>query len=184
MGCGSAATNEIAENQAPVQAVSPIPYKTPPADEQAGDTQFEGTAAKTEKKNSQMSGVAVLSEVRTARHDNYDRLVFEFEGNELPSYHVEYIDKPVRACGSGDEVPFQGDGWLQVRFSNAQAHNDQGATIRDRARSPNLTILRDLKITCDFEAEVMWVAGVSSPNKYRILELKAPTRLVIDINHK
>ncbi|MBA2378972.1 MAG: hypothetical protein H0V76_05295, partial [Blastocatellia bacterium] len=44
--------------------------------------------------------------------------------------------------------------------------------------------VKDLKITCDFEAEVTWVAGVASPNRYRVLELKAPTRLVVDIKHK
>jgi hypothetical protein len=30
---------------------------------------------------------------------------------------------------------------------------------------------------------VEWVMGVSSPNKYRVLELKSPTRLVIDVKH-
>jgi hypothetical protein len=183
-GCGSAATNEQPVTNTPVQVVTPVPYRTPPADETAStDTAFDGTAGKTEKKNPQMTGVAVMTEVRTARHDSYDRLVFEFSGGELPPYTIEYIDRPVRACGSGDVVPLDGDGWIEVRFTNTQAHNEQGATIRDRARSPSLPIIKDLKITCDFEAEVAWVAGVSSPNRYRVLELKDPTRLAIDIKH-
>jgi hypothetical protein len=182
--CDSADDKQPAK-ESPVHVMTPVPYRTPPADEMtSSDTAFDGTAGKTDKKNPQMTAVAVMTEVRTARHDSYDRLVFEFSGGELPSYTVDYIDKPVRACGSGDTVPFDGDGWLEVRFTNTQAHNEQGATIRDRARSPNLPVIKDLKITCDFEAEVIWVAGVSSPNRYRVLELRDPTRLVIDIRHK
>jgi hypothetical protein len=126
-----------------------------------------------------------MREVRSATHPGYDRVVFEFDRDEMPTYHLEYIDKPVRACGSGDTVPLAGDGWLEVRFTDAQAHTPEGEpTIKDRTRSPNLPVVKDLKITCDFESEVTWVAGVSSPNRYRVLELKSPTRLVVDIKHK
>jgi hypothetical protein len=153
----------------------------PPADDIAD---FEGTAGNTEKKNPDITGVAVMSEVRSARHGNYDRVVFEFLGNEMPTYHIEYIDKPVRACGSGDVVPLAGDGWLEVRFSDARAHTPEGQpTIEDRSRSPNLPIVKDLKITCDFESEVTWVMGVASPNRYRVIELKDPVRLAVDIKH-
>lgn len=125
-----------------------------------------------------------MSDVRSARHGTYDRVVFEFMGPEMPTYHIEYIDKPVRSCGSGDVVPFAGDGWLEVRFTDAQAHAPEGdATIKDRSKSPNLPIVKDLKITCDFEGEVTWVLGVASPNKYRVIELQDPTRLALDIKH-
>jgi hypothetical protein len=143
---------------------------------------FDGTTGNTEKRNPKATGPALLKDVRSARHTNYDRVVFEFEGT--PSYKIEYIDKPVRACGSGDVVPFAGDAWLSVRFSGANAHTEAGdATIKDRARSPNLPVMKDLKLICDFEAEVEWVMGLSSPNKYRVLELESPTRLVVDIRH-
>lgn len=161
------------------------PWPSPADEGAAGDTaDFAGAAGVTEKKNANIKGVAIMSDVRTARHGDYDRIVFEFLGPDMPTYHIEYIDKPVRSCGSGDPVPLAGDGWLEVRFTDAQAHTPEGdATIKDRQRSPNLPILKDLKITCDFEAEVTWVAGVSSPNKYRVIELKNPTRLAVDIKH-
>jgi len=159
--------------------------KPAPDDERGADTaDFVGTAGITDKKNPNIQGVAIMSDVRTARHGNYDRMVFEFLGPDMPTYHIEYVDKPVRSCGSGDVVPLAGDGWLEVRFTDAQAHAPEGdPTIKDRQRSPNLPIVRDLKITCDFEAEVTWVAGVASPNRYRVIELKNPTRLAVDIRH-
>ena len=161
------------------------PAPTPPADEAASGSpaDFQGTAGNTLKENP-AAGAVMLRDVRSATHPNYDRVVFEFEGAQLPSYKIEYIDKPVRSCGSGDVVPFQGDAWLSVLFTGANAHTEAGEpTIKDRTRSPNLTIVKDLKLICDFEAEVEWVMGVASPNKYRVLELKNPTRLVVDIKH-
>lgn len=157
------------------------------SDEAVGSGEsFEGTAGITEKKNANVKESVVASYVRSARHDDFDRVVLEFMGDQLPAYKIEYIDKPVRACGSGDVVPLAGDAWLSVRFSGAQAHAPEGdATIpvKDRTQSPNLPIVKDLKMICDFGGEVEWVMGVSSPNKYRVLELKTPTRLVVDIKH-
>jgi len=186
---GSAASGQQAANSPTPTPANVVNNSTPtasrpaPADEAEGDTaDFAGTAGTMEKKNPGIKGVAILSDVRTAKHGNYDRMVFEFLGPDLPTYHIEYVDKPVRSCGSGDVVPLAGDGWLEVRFTDAQAHAQEGdATIKDRQRSPNLPVVKDLKLTCDFEAEVTWVAGVSSPNKYRVIELKNPTRLAVDI---
>ncbi len=198
LGCGGAGDGVVNGNsnrsssavgmEAPkenVAATPPAAEPGSPKDEAASDEKaFEGTAGITARK-SDAGGVATLSDVRSARHESFDRVVFEFSEASLPGYHIEYIDKPVRACGSGDVVPLAGDGWLEVRFSAARAHTEEGEpTIKDRSRSPNLPIVKDLKLTCDFEAEVTWVMGVSSPNRYRVLELKNPTRLVIDIRHK
>ena len=124
---------------------------------------------------------ATLTAVRTARHEGFARVVFEFEGG-VPAVHLEYIDRPVRACGSGDVVDLPGDGWLQVRFSGARAHTEAGeTTVMDRERSLALPVLRGLTLTCDFEGEVTWVAGVAVPNRYRAFTLDAPARLVVDV---
>ena len=144
---------------------------------------FEGTTGIIEKKY-EIKSAAVLKQVRTAGHEGYDRTVFEFEGAEMPGYHVEYIDKPVRGCGSGNPVNLKGDGWLEIKFSPANAHTEEGKpTIENREQTPNHEIIKEIKSTCDFEADVTWVLGVSSPNKYRVLELKNPTRLAVDIKH-
>jgi hypothetical protein len=162
---------------------------TPPArpDEADGaEPSFQGTAGITEKKNPNLTESVVAAYVRSARHEGFDRVVFEFLGDQLPAYKIEYVDTPVRACGSGNVVPFAGDAWLSVRFTGAQAHAPAGdATIpvKDRARSPNLPVVKDLKMICDFEGEVEWVMGAPSPNRYRVLELKNPSRLAVDIKH-
>jgi len=126
---------------------------------------------------------AVLRDVRAARNDGYDRVVFEFV-DAVPGYHLEYVDKPIRDCGAGDVRPIAGDGWLEVRLYPAVAHTEAGApTIAEREKALSLPILRELELTCDFEAVVTWVLGAASPNRYSVLELRDPPRLVVDIEH-
>ena len=124
-----------------------------------------------------------LREVRTARNEGFDRLVLQFDGAQLPGYHVEYVDKPVIKCGSGDPTEVAGQGWLQIRVQPAQAHEGAQVTVAERERKPGLPLVQELELTCDFEGEVTWVLGVKSPNKYRVLELREPTRLVVDVQH-
>ncbi len=127
---------------------------------------------------------ALLTEVRSARHPGFDRFVWQFSGQHLPGYHIEYIDKPVRQCGSGKPTDLAGEAWLEIRLSPANAHTDQGsATIEERERLLDLGVAKELESTCDFEAVVTWVIGLAAPNRYRTLELSEPPRLVVDIRH-
>lgn len=129
------------------------------------------------------SPVTTLMTVRSAAHDGFDRVVFEFDG-QIPGYHTEYIDQPVRKCGSGNVTQVAGDGWLEVRMYPANAHTKAGqAAVTEREQAPGLPVLAELELTCDFEAVVTWILGVESPNRYRIRELSNPPRLVVEVRH-
>lgn len=132
----------------------------------------------------QLNAPAVtLVAVRTSTRDGFDRIVFEFK-ERVPGYHIAYIDRPVRKCGSGDVTPMAGDGWLEVRMSPANAHTKAGRpTVAERERALDLPVLSELELTCDFEAVVTWVLGVESPNRYQVRELSNPPRLVVDVQH-
>lgn len=174
------ATSGRTEEAGTVAEQSPTPKDEAPV--QKDD--FEGTTGIIDKRKT-LAASATLKAIRTGRHEGFDRIVFEFAGDEMPGYHLEYIDKPVRACGSGNVVPLAGDGWLQVRFEPARGNTDEGKpTLSSRELSPRLPNLLELKSTCDFEGQVEWVAGVGSPNGYRVLELEKPARFVVDIKHK
>jgi hypothetical protein len=137
------------------------------------------TAGLTAKPGDSMTTVL---EVRTATHEAYERIVFGFGPERIPGFKVEYVDRPVRQCGSGDVVPLPGDAWLSIQLEPAQAHTDEGKpTIAERSRALNYPNLKMLKLICDFEGQVEWIAAVASPNQYRTLELREPARLVVDI---
>lgn len=162
------------------ETIPPAAQASPDAPRQQGG---EWTAGVVQRTREGLRPV-VLREIRTARHERWDRVVFEFEGKEVPGYHLEYVERPVRRCGSGEVAEVAGEGWLEVRLTPARAHTEQGrATVQNRERALDYPVLRELEVTCDFEADVTVVLGVASPNPYRVLELSDPARLVVDVKH-
>jgi hypothetical protein len=126
---------------------------------------------------------AVLKAVRAAKSERFDRVVFEFIGR-VPSYQLEYVEAPVRDCGSGDVRRVAGDGWLEVRFASASAHAESGVpSFRERELEPALSIVRQLERTCDSEGFLTWLIGTTSTHRYRSQVLSSPPRLVVDIDH-
>ena len=126
----------------------------------------------------------MLTSVRSAVHSRFDRLVFEFAPGARPVSHTEYIDSPVRHCASGEVVPLSGDAWLEVKLTNAVAHTESGhPSVTERSLKLDMPVVKELKLTCDFEGDVTWVAGVASPQKYRLFVLDNPPRVVIDFRH-
>lgn len=128
--------------------------------------------------------VAVQTDLRVAEHDRYDRIVIDFGDDALPGYRIGYIDSPVTACGSGEAVELPGDAFLSIRLYPAAAHDDTGnATVQNRDVFAGLPAVNDVRAICDFEGVVEWVAATNAPNEFRVLELSAPNRIVVDVRH-
>ena len=179
-------------NAPPVISPTATPLATPssPASTAASessdtsDPNFEGTTGVTEKKRSERPPVT-LRTVRTATHENFDRVVFEFAESGLPGYRIAYVGKPVRNCGAGAEVSVRGNASLLIQMLPANAHTQTGevTTYPERERVLSLPVMKEMKLICDFEADVQWILGVASPKPYRVLELLNPARLVVDVKH-
>lgn len=148
--------------------------------------EFIGTNQKLERQIAlppPITRPVILTKVENMSCGGYDRVIFEFD-RAIPSYTAEYVDRPIRACGTGRVIPVAGDAWLKVRFAPAKAHTAAGqATISQRNRMVNYANLRQLVSVCDFEGSVEWVLGVSRPSQFRISELNNPPRLVLDVRH-
>lgn len=132
-------------------------------------------------------GDALVRSVRLASHPEaappYDRVVFEVEGG-TPAVHAEYVDRPVRTCGSGEALYPEGDGYLEIRLTGARAHTEAGEpTVPHDRQGRDLPNLRETVPTCDFEGVVTWVLGLTSPEPFRVLRLDNPTRVVVDVQH-
>ncbi len=159
-------------------ATTPGATETPSATEEP----FQGARDPVEAP-AQGSGIPVLTDVRTGAHSDYDRITFEFDSTR-PHYRVEYITPPATGCGSGEPAIIDGDALLQVRFTPANAHDDQGSmTIDSNQLMPALTTLLEAEQTCDFEADVAWALGLSQEVDFRVLELDNPPRIAVDVAH-
>ena len=130
------------------------------------------------------SHVVLVQKAETACCNGFDRIVFTSEGFHHPTWRVKYVQPPIQQCASGNNIAVAGTAFLQISMDTAQAHTDAGQpTITDRDRHLNCANLKQLVLTCDFEAKVAFVFGLSSKKPYRVVELQNPTRLVVDVKN-
>jgi hypothetical protein len=128
--------------------------------------------------------VVLVQKAETACCNGFDRVVFTCEGFHHPTWKVRYVNPPIQQCGSGNNIAMTGNAFFQVSMDTAQAHTDAGQpTITERSRHLNCPNLKQLVLTCDFEAKVGFVLGLNSKKPYRVVELQNPTRLVIDVKN-
>jgi hypothetical protein len=132
--------------------------------------------------------IALLSDVRAARHEGYDRVVFEFR-NELPGYDIRYAEGPVSEDGSGRKVDVDGEHVVVVRMDNALDAdlNEESAprTYTGPTRfAPPTPVVAELVRTGGFEGVLTWAVGLRDRVDFRVTTLESPPRLVLDFrNH-
>lgn len=147
---------------------------------------LEGASTAPVAWTSAIGETALLTDVRAARHPGYDRVVFEF-GNGIPGYDVRYVEPPVRADGSGDEVAVAGGAVLLVRMEPAL---DADLTQESAPRTytgpnrftPDTAAVAELVRTGGFEAVLTWAVGVDEERPFRVTRLESPARIVIDVS--
>jgi hypothetical protein len=131
---------------------------------------------------------ALLTAVRAAGHEGYDRVVFEF-ANTLPGYDVRYVQRPVVEDASGRNVAVEGASVVRVRMENALdadlTKEDAPSTYTGPRRfSPGTPEVAELVRSGGFEGVLTWVAGVRDRVDFKVSTLQSPPRVVVDFrNH-
>jgi hypothetical protein len=135
------------------------------------------------------ASTALLTAIRVARHEGYDRIVFQFRNNVLPGYEARYVARPVHQDASGKVVAVHGAYVLRVRMSPAfdadVAKKGAPRTYDGPLRiSPSTPEVAQLVRTGGFEDVLTWVVGVRDRVDFRVMTLHNPARIVIDFrNH-
>jgi hypothetical protein len=123
----------------------------------------------------------ILVDVRAGGHQDFDRVVFEFEG-PVPLHTVGYVDQLIQD-GSGAVVEVAGAADLEVVFQGANAHDEDGSpTVSPRRFSPNLTAVKEVAEVGDFEAVVSYGIGVDQRRPIEVYALSNPSRLVVEVS--
>lgn len=125
----------------------------------------------------------MLVDIRTGSHDGYDRVVLEFR-NDLPSWRVGYVDQVTSE--SGATVPLRGTARLFVDLSPAWGHEQDTAPFQatytgPRSLTPDYPTLRQVRWVDDFEAHLTFGIGLQRQVGFRVVELRGPSRLAIDV---
>jgi hypothetical protein len=163
--------------------VSPTPVVETPEATPGGS--FDGGLTPVEVEAPAGLGQAVLGNIRAARQEGFDRLVFEFNGEQVPGYTVKYATEAI-ACGSGQDLTaFVGDGsatagLVLITVRPAAAHDDAGQATAVRDLRPALESLVHVFRTCDFEGVVEYAVALTDEHPYKVTTLLSPPRLIID----
>ncbi len=130
-----------------------------------------------------------LTGVRTARHDGYDRVVFDLGGTGTPGWRVSYMTNPV-AEGSGNRVTLQGTVFLQVILRGVGLPFDTGLepfgddTTRVPGTGTGTQGVAEIAPGGVFEGEQGAFIGLTGAKRpFRVFTLADPTRVVVDVLH-
>jgi hypothetical protein len=135
-------------------------------------------------------GAGQLTNVRTGRHDCFDRIVFDVKGK--PSWHrVQYVQN-VYTSGQGALVPLRGGAKLEIILS-VPSYDDAGNSTYLPANPNELTnvsgyrTFRQVAAAGSFEGETAIGLGVRARLPFRVSTLTGPgtttTRIVVDVAH-
>ncbi|GAB98672.1 hypothetical protein GONAM_02_01950 [Gordonia namibiensis NBRC 108229] len=125
-----------------------------------------------------------VTDIRTGRHDEFDRVVYELGGNGRPGWRVAYVDEALQD-GSGFPVDVAGEAILEVQITGSAYPGDSGAEPYDgpdpvRAQPGGSVV--EVRGAPVFEGVTQSFIGVSEPGApFTVDVLTDPTRLVIDV---
>ncbi|TMR96980.1 AMIN-like domain-containing (lipo)protein [Nonomuraea basaltis] len=126
---------------------------------------------------------AVVTAVRYAAHQTYDRLVIDLEG-DIPGYNVKWVDEFLQD-GSGKPIDVRGGAYLQLTLFPAHAHDEDGRpTWKGGPIYPaDLGNLTEVVRTGDFEGRVGIGVVLARQAAFQLREQEEPTQLILDVAH-
>jgi hypothetical protein len=137
----------------------------------------------TERQSRSGSGEAdlVLTDVRVAEAEGFDRIVLEFGGTGTPGWVVDYVDDAV-LDGSGERVALGGNAILDIYASGTTWPAPGYYRGPSRFTPVNGGDVNDVFVGGTFEGYTQVLAGIEGdPVPFRVFALTAPSRLVIDV---
>lgn len=141
----------------------------------------------TETKTAESTGDpgSALTAVRTGDHITFSRVVFDFEGDGTPMYQVGYESGPTfTGSGGGDPISPSGSVFLVVRIVPGLTYDVDDFTptyLGPTSFDPELGSIAEIVFVDDFEAEMLWVIGLSDMKGFQVSTRVDPQRVVIDI---
>lgn len=131
---------------------------------------------------------APLTDVRSGRHDCYDRMVLDLDG-PTAGYRVRYVDE-VHTVASGEVIPLRAAGAALEIVLKAPADDGAGNPTYDGVsprRLPRVDLrgyrtFRVAKYGGSFEGRTIIALGIRARLPFRVLELDG--RIVIDVAHQ
>ncbi|WP_225826237.1 AMIN-like domain-containing (lipo)protein [Streptomyces naphthomycinicus] len=130
-----------------------------------------------------------LEDIRTGRHECYDRIVFDVPGGgDQIGYHVQYVDR-FYADPSGAYIPVAGGAILDIRVGAWSYDVEAGVPtypgkVGEALPGVNIsgyTTFRDTRFGGTFEGQTQVGLGTRARLPFRVTRLD--DRIVVDVAH-
>jgi len=124
--------------------------------------------------------------VRIGMHEDYDRVVFDLEGDGAPGYSVSYVQSAVES-GSGAVLDVDGDAVLRVVISGTRYPAEDeayeggpGLYALDAAE-----VVEEVRLAGTYEGLTQAFIGIDDADTpFRVFTLSDPARVVVDVAHQ
>lgn len=181
----SAANAQSLQQPKPTQpALSARPTASAEASSaEAGTIPLEGANTERQTARPEASAQLLVTGVRTARHEGFERIVFDLDGAGIPGWFAEFTDTPTQQA-SGKPVNYTGDTALNINIDGTAYPFEVG---KDDPNLPTVAgegdLITEIIPSGTFEGRSQFIVGLNGKHPYSIQAMKGPTRLVVDILH-
>ncbi|MEA2534050.1 MAG: hypothetical protein QOJ93_1861 [Actinomycetota bacterium] len=172
VGCAIVALAGLGLAAGPVPAAAPAAFSCSPS---------SGT----------LGGLQVLQHVTATTESGNDRIVFEFATLPAPSgvgatYTVSAATPPFTAGARGQPLAVAGQSFAKVAFHNAYLQDPVNVPARvaytgPQDLKPGLALLSEAVVSDAFEGSLTWILGLQQKACWRVTQLNAPVRLIVDL---
>ncbi|MGY1811598.1 AMIN-like domain-containing (lipo)protein [Blastococcus sp. SYSU D00820] len=124
-----------------------------------------------------------VTDIRTGRHEGFDRVVFEVDGEGTPGWDVRYVDEAL-SQGSGEPVAVEGDAVLQVTLTGVGYPFDTGVeeySGPDPLPGEGTQVVTEVAFDATFEGTTVAFIGTTAEVPFRVYLLEGPARVVVEV---
>ncbi|MGY1772732.1 AMIN-like domain-containing (lipo)protein [Blastococcus sp. SYSU D00813] len=138
--------------------------------------------AQPDQQEASAGAQVTVTDVRTGRHDGFDRVVFEVAGEGLPGWDVRYVDDPT-SQGSGEPVEVAGEAVLMVTLTGVGYPFDTGVDQFEPGGpvAGSGTAVTEVVLGATFEGTTEAFVGTTAESPFRVYLLEGPTRVVVEV---
>ncbi len=174
------ATGTPPATAAPTPTLAPAsPSPTPTATSEVVPPPFACTDLPYVRRSGSLS--VRVADVRVGQHPGYDRIVYEFGAGKLPAIDIRVAKPPFKLDPSDLPVTIDGASFIRIKLTHVAVETVPSAA--DDLK-PGLPLLVELRQIAGYEGDATWIAGFSGPVCVRVSTLRAPARLVIDVQYE
>ena len=127
--------------------------------------------------------LVTVTDIRTGRHDGFDRVVFEVDGTGTPGWDVRWVEG-ASSQGSGEAVAVAGEAVLRVTVTGAgypYATGVEEYAGPDPLPGQGTANVTEVAFDATFEGTTVAFVGARAESPFRVYLLQDPSRVVVEV---